>query len=160
MELSVRLLHSSYHLSLYAEIISMKSRFWEICLRFNCLLLFHYHYLFSSSFFMLLFWAPYSLHLFQEMLIKNLILVEILLFFKQYYQGGVEMIRRDLLTGHWKPYLERAISLKPCYEGGINGGEVNFSLLKFYVSILGKEFKEKDKFSSIKFLVEHFLSTY
>lgn len=70
------------------------------------------------------------------------------------------MIRRDLLTGHWKPYLERAISLKPCYEGGINGGEVNFSLLKFYVSILGKEFIEKDKFSSIKFLVEHFLSTY
>lgn len=54
------------------------------------------------------------------------------------------MIRRDLLTGHWKPYLERAISLKPCYEGGINGGEVNFSLLKFYDSILGKEFKEKD----------------
>jgi hypothetical protein len=43
---------------------------------------------------------------------------------KQYYQCGVEMIRRDLLTGHWKPYLERAISLKPCYEGGINGGEV------------------------------------
>lgn len=35
------------------------------------------------------------------------------------------MIRRDLLTGHWKPYLERAISLKPCYEGGINGGEVH-----------------------------------
>lgn len=34
------------------------------------------------------------------------------------------MIRRDLLTGRWKPYLERAISLKPCYEGGINGGEV------------------------------------
>lgn len=42
------------------------------------------------------------------------------------------MIRRDLLTGHWKPYLERAISLKPCYEGGINGGEVTFSLPKFY----------------------------
>lgn len=36
----------------------------------------------------------------------------------EFYQGGVEMIRRDLLTGHWKPYLERAISLKPCYEGG------------------------------------------
>lgn len=34
------------------------------------------------------------------------------------------MIRRDLLSGHWKPYLERAISLKPCYSGGINGGEV------------------------------------
>lgn len=44
----------------------------------------------------------------------------------QFYQGGVEMIRRDLLTGHWKPYLERAISLKPCYEGGTNGGEVDF----------------------------------
>ena len=43
---------------------------------------------------------------------------------EQYYQSGVEMIRRDLLTGHWKPYLERAISLKPCYEGGTNGGEV------------------------------------
>ncbi|GKU87540.1 hypothetical protein SLEP1_g1930 [Rubroshorea leprosula] len=41
----------------------------------------------------------------------------------EYFQGGVEMIRRDLLTGHWKPYLERAMSLKPCYEGGINGGE-------------------------------------
>ncbi|XP_056174748.1 L-arabinokinase-like isoform X2 [Syzygium oleosum] len=41
----------------------------------------------------------------------------------EYYQAGVEMIRRDLLTGHWKPYLEHAISLKPCYEGGINGGE-------------------------------------
>ncbi|KAF5936407.1 hypothetical protein HYC85_027536 [Camellia sinensis] len=40
-----------------------------------------------------------------------------------YFQGGVEMIRRDLLTGQWKPYLERAVSLKPCYEGGINGGE-------------------------------------
>lgn len=27
--------------------------------------------------------------------------------------------------GQWKPYLERAVSLKPCYEGGINGGEVD-----------------------------------
>ncbi|CAJ2674822.1 unnamed protein product [Trifolium pratense] len=41
----------------------------------------------------------------------------------EYYQCGVEMIRRDLITGHWRPYLERAISLKPCYEAGINGGE-------------------------------------
>ncbi|KAF5456554.1 hypothetical protein F2P56_026024 [Juglans regia] len=48
----------------------------------------------------------------------------------EYYQGGVEMIRRDLLTGHWKPYLERAISLKPCYEGGINGGEVAAQILQ------------------------------
>lgn len=52
---------------------------------------------------------------------KNYIIIE------QYYQGGVEMIRRDLLTGHWTPYLERALSLKPCYEGGINGGEVPVS---------------------------------
>lgn len=52
----------------------------------------------------------------------------------QFYQGGVEMIRRDLLTGNWKPYLERAISLKPCYEGGSNGGEVNsfFSVLVLF----------------------------
>jgi hypothetical protein len=49
----------------------------------------------------------------------------------QCYQCGVEMIRRDLLTGHWKPYLERAISLKPCYEGGINGGEVLTSFPDF-----------------------------
>nr|GMC61302.1 L-arabinokinase-like [Ipomoea batatas]GMC65016.1 L-arabinokinase-like [Ipomoea batatas] len=43
----------------------------------------------------------------------------------EHYQGGVEMIRRDLLTGNWAPYLQRAITLKPCYEGGINGGEVS-----------------------------------
>ncbi|KAI4376369.1 hypothetical protein MLD38_014138 [Melastoma candidum] len=48
----------------------------------------------------------------------------------EYYQCGVEMIRRDLLTGHWKPYLERAVSLKPCYEGGINGGEVAAHILQ------------------------------
>ncbi|KAH7524241.1 hypothetical protein FEM48_Zijuj06G0098400 [Ziziphus jujuba var. spinosa] len=48
----------------------------------------------------------------------------------EYYQGGVEMIRRDLLTGHWEPYLLRAISLKPCYEGGINGGEVAAHILQ------------------------------
>ncbi|GFZ15519.1 arabinose kinase [Actinidia rufa] len=48
----------------------------------------------------------------------------------EYYQCGVEMIRRDLLTGHWKPYLERAISLSPCYEGGINGGEVAACILQ------------------------------
>ncbi|XP_004291219.1 PREDICTED: L-arabinokinase-like [Fragaria vesca subsp. vesca] len=48
----------------------------------------------------------------------------------EYYQSGVEMIRRDLLTGHWRPYLERAISLKPCYEGGTNGGEVAAQVLQ------------------------------
>ncbi|EPS62226.1 hypothetical protein M569_12566, partial [Genlisea aurea] len=46
-----------------------------------------------------------------------------------YYQTGVEMIRRDLLTGHWGPYLEHAVSLKPCYNFGINGGEVAAGLL-------------------------------
>ena len=34
------------------------------------------------------------------------------------------MIRRDFLTGRWIPYLDHAISLKPCYQGGSNGGEV------------------------------------
>lgn len=42
------------------------------------------------------------------------------------------MIRRDLLTGHWKPYLERAICLKPCYDEGINGGEVHSCPIRFY----------------------------
>ncbi|XWS52234.1 hypothetical protein CRYUN_Cryun11dG0050200 [Craigia yunnanensis] len=52
------------------------------------------------------------------------------LLYIRFYQFGVEMIRRDLLTGHWKPYLERAISLKPSYEGGINGGEVAANILQ------------------------------
>lgn len=47
----------------------------------------------------------------------------------EYYQGGVEMIRRDLLTGHWTPYLERALTLSPCYDGAINGGEVAARIL-------------------------------
>jgi hypothetical protein len=48
---------------------------------------------------------------------------------KQFFQGGVEMIRRDLLCGNWTPYLERAVSLKPCYKGGTNGGEVQILLI-------------------------------
>ncbi|KAG5226238.1 L-arabinokinase [Salix suchowensis] len=48
----------------------------------------------------------------------------------EHYHGGVEMIRRDLLTGCWQPYLERAISLKPCYDGGVNGGEVAARILQ------------------------------
>lgn len=68
------------------------------------------------------------------------------------------MIRRDLLTGHWAPYLERAISLKPCYEGGTNGGEVTSSLLEFYDSILGKEFTVKDWCNSTKILIEYILN--
>ncbi|KAI3911159.1 hypothetical protein MKW92_033368, partial [Papaver armeniacum] len=41
-----------------------------------------------------------------------------------------EMIRRDLLTGRWAPYLQRAISLKPCYEGGVDGGKVTARILQ------------------------------
>lgn len=58
----------------------------------------------------------------------------------QFYQCGVEMIRRDLLMGQWKPYLERAVSLKPCYEGGINGGEVNAPSC-FHVSLKLEHFE-------------------
>lgn len=65
----------------------------------------------------------------------------------EYYQCGVEMIRRDLLTGHWKPYLERAISLKPCYEGGINGGEVAAHILQ--ETAIGKNYAS-DKFSGAR----------
>ncbi|KAB5513691.1 hypothetical protein DKX38_027597 [Salix brachista] len=65
----------------------------------------------------------------------------------EYYQCGVEMIRRDLLTGHWKPYLEHAISLKPCYEGGINGGEVAAHILQ--ETAIGKHYAS-DKFSGAR----------
>nr|CAD1825412.1 unnamed protein product [Ananas comosus var. bracteatus] len=65
----------------------------------------------------------------------------------EYYQGGVEMIRRDLLTGHWKPYLERALTLRPCYEGGINGGEVAARILQDTVS--GKNYAS-DKLSGAR----------
>ncbi|KAK4564679.1 hypothetical protein RGQ29_006670 [Quercus rubra] len=46
------------------------------------------------------------------------------------YQGGVEMARRDMLSGCWIPYLERAVNLKPCYEGGTNGGELAAHILQ------------------------------
>ncbi|CAN1324153.1 ARA1 [Linum perenne] len=65
----------------------------------------------------------------------------------EYYQGGVEMIQRDLLVGHWKPYLERAISLKPCYEGGINGGEVAAHILQ--ETAIGKNYAS-DKLSGVR----------
>lgn len=66
----------------------------------------------------------------------------------QYYHGGVEMIRRDLLVGHWKPYLERALKISPCYEGGINGGEVFLSSSycpdwNFFYCTQGSERREK-----------------
>jgi len=65
----------------------------------------------------------------------------------EYYQSGVEMIRRDLLTGHWTPYLERAISLKPCYEGGINGGEIAAQILQ--ETAIGKNYAS-DKLSGAR----------
>uniref|UniRef100_A0A0E0CFF0 GHMP kinase N-terminal domain-containing protein n=1 Tax=Oryza meridionalis TaxID=40149 RepID=A0A0E0CFF0_9ORYZ len=48
----------------------------------------------------------------------------------EHYQCGVEMVRRDLLIGHWKPYLQRAMTLHPCYDGPINGGEVAAHILQ------------------------------
>ncbi|XP_016515523.2 L-arabinokinase isoform X1 [Nicotiana tabacum] len=48
----------------------------------------------------------------------------------EHYQAGVEMIRRDLLTGRWAPYIQRAVALKPSYDGGANGGEVAARLLQ------------------------------
>ncbi|PKI50822.1 hypothetical protein CRG98_028817 [Punica granatum] len=65
----------------------------------------------------------------------------------EYYQAGVEMIRRDLLVGHWKPYLEHAINLKPCYEGGINGGEVAAHILQ--ETAVGKNYAS-DKLSGAR----------
>ncbi|XP_042452173.1 L-arabinokinase-like isoform X1 [Zingiber officinale] len=67
----------------------------------------------------------------------------------EYYQGGVEMIRRDLLTGHWAPYLERALTLQPCYDGGINGGEVVASILQD--TAIGKKYAS-EKLSGARWL--------
>ncbi|XP_073262199.1 L-arabinokinase-like [Populus alba] len=68
------------------------------------------------------------------------------------------MIRRALLTGHWKPYLERAISLKPCYEGGINGGEVAAHILQEIA--FGKDYASDKLFPDalmiLRFYVEIF----
>ncbi|XP_030964614.1 L-arabinokinase-like [Quercus lobata] len=60
----------------------------------------------------------------------------------EYYQGGVEMARRDMLSGCWIPYLERAVNLKLCYEGGTNGGEVWNSQFIF-LKISGSSFPPK-----------------
>ncbi|KAK6126645.1 hypothetical protein DH2020_039609 [Rehmannia glutinosa] len=51
-------------------------------------------------------------------------------FVRNMLECGVEIIRRDLLTGHWAPYIERAITLRPCYEADINGGEVVARILE------------------------------
>jgi hypothetical protein len=48
----------------------------------------------------------------------------------QHYQSSIEMTRRDFLHGHWKPYLLRALTLQPCYDGPTNGGEVAARILE------------------------------
>lgn len=35
-----------------------------------------------------------------------------------------KMNRRDFLGGRWVPYLERALTMKPCFNGSFNGGKV------------------------------------
>ena len=42
----------------------------------------------------------------------------------QHHECGVEMIRRDFLTGRWAPYLEKALNITPSYDEPLNGGEV------------------------------------
>ncbi|XP_015693699.2 L-arabinokinase-like [Oryza brachyantha] len=48
----------------------------------------------------------------------------------EHYQNSIEMTRRDFLNGHWKPYLLRALTLQPCYDGATNGGEVAARILQ------------------------------
>lgn len=48
----------------------------------------------------------------------------------EYHQCGVEMIRRDFLTGRWSPYLEKALEIMPSYEEPLNGGEVVARILE------------------------------
>lgn len=55
--------------------------------------------------------------------------------YKQRFQCGVEIIRRDLLTGRWAPYIETAITLNPCYDADSNGAEVSY-LLPLILEIL------------------------
>eukprot|EP00897_Mesotaenium_endlicherianum_P001404 jgi/Mesen1/1291/ME000013S00789 len=45
-------------------------------------------------------------------------------------RAAVEMSRRDFLSGRWRPYLERALALRPCYAGPLNGGQVAAGLLQ------------------------------
>lgn len=52
----------------------------------------------------------------------------------EYHQCGVEMIRRDFLTGCWSPYLEKALKIVPSYEEPLNGGEVVAKIIEDTVS--------------------------
>eukprot|EP00850_Spirogloea_muscicola_P015687 SM000122S25794 [mRNA] locus=s122:376915:386453:+ [translate_table: standard] len=42
----------------------------------------------------------------------------------EFYRCGVEMRRRDFFDGTWAPYLSRALTIKPCYNGPLDGGKV------------------------------------
>lgn len=50
-----------------------------------------------------------------------------MIFSVQLNRGGVEMNRRDFLSGRWGPYLERALVIKPTYAGSLDGGKVGDS---------------------------------
>ncbi|KAL6873876.1 hypothetical protein ACP4OV_013958 [Aristida adscensionis] len=65
----------------------------------------------------------------------------------EHYQSSIEMIRRDFLSGHWKPYLLRALTLQPCYNGPINGGEVAAQILQD--TAVGKK-RIPDKFNGAR----------
>ncbi|KAJ7521489.1 hypothetical protein O6H91_19G056700 [Diphasiastrum complanatum] len=61
----------------------------------------------------------------------------------EFYQGGVEMIRRDFLIGRWQPYLQRALKMQPTFVGDVNGGQVVANILQD--AALGKVIASKEK---------------
>ncbi|KAJ1260746.1 hypothetical protein BS78_10G255900 [Paspalum vaginatum] len=73
------------------------------------------------------------------------------------YQNSIEMIRRDFLTGHWKPYLLHALTLQPCYNGPKNGGEVAAQILQDTAA--GKKCVS-DQFSGARRLQDAIVSGY
>ncbi|KAF8772151.1 hypothetical protein HU200_006149 [Digitaria exilis] len=73
----------------------------------------------------------------------------------EHYQNSIEMIRGDFIAGYWKPYLLRALTLQPCYNGPINGGEVAAQILQD--TAVGKEFVS-DKFSGARRLQDAIVS--
>ncbi|PUZ59232.1 hypothetical protein GQ55_4G024000 [Panicum hallii var. hallii] len=75
----------------------------------------------------------------------------------EHYQNSIEMIRSDFLAGHWKPYLLRALTLRPCYNGPTNGGEVVAQILEDIA--IGKECIP-DKFSGARRLQDAIVSGY
>eukprot|EP00850_Spirogloea_muscicola_P015467 SM000118S25610 [mRNA] locus=s118:402012:411493:+ [translate_table: standard] len=48
----------------------------------------------------------------------------------EFYRCGVEMRRRDFFDGTWAPYLSRALTIKPCYNGPLDGGKVVANILQ------------------------------